>query len=101
MEQKLIANWCKFGFFFEFNEENLFVYLLNFFNSASGQFRALLRFRADCRGNRGIATRSADSNECACWPGSSQEGSARKVFPYTRKRRLSRKQQAGHARWVF
>jgi hypothetical protein len=79
--KKLIANWCKFGFFFECNEENLFVYLLNFFNSACGQFRALFRFRADCRRNRGIARRSADTNECACWPGSSQEKSARKVFP--------------------
>jgi hypothetical protein len=32
-------------FVFGCNEENLFVYLLNFFNSAFGQFRALLRFR--------------------------------------------------------
>ena len=45
MEQKLIANWRKCGFSFGCNEENLFVYLLNFFNSAFGQFRALFRFR--------------------------------------------------------
>lgn len=41
MNCKLAQTWIFFGR----NEENLFVYLLNFFKSAFGQFRALLRFR--------------------------------------------------------
>ena len=51
--------------------------------------------------NRGISAGSADSNECACWSGSSKERSAGKVFAYSRKRRLSSKQKAGNARGVF
>jgi hypothetical protein len=45
---------AQFGFF-GCNEDKLFVYLLNF-DSAFGQRRALLRFTADWRRNRGIAT---------------------------------------------
>jgi hypothetical protein len=69
MEQKINSKLAQIWIFFGCNEENLFVSLLNFFNSGSGQFRALLRFRADCRRHRDIATRSADSDECAHWLG--------------------------------
>jgi hypothetical protein len=65
INSKLAQIWIFFGC----NEENLFVYLLDFFNSGSGQFRALLRFRADCGRHRDLATRSADSDECAHWLG--------------------------------
>ena len=45
MEQKNNCKLAQIGIFVGCNEENLFVYLLNFFNSAFGQCRALLRFR--------------------------------------------------------
>jgi hypothetical protein len=46
MEQKINCKLAQIWIFFRCNEENLFVYVLNFFNSAFGQFRALLRFRS-------------------------------------------------------